>query len=121
MQPSKYDIADWILDGRLPKDLSKNEAWAYDLMRYPLPTEKDKFTYLNAVVMLEAITEKGYCPVLAYDDEGYWAVSLCGCQAATPKPLSIQAEFSEDGAMWYETIPEAVFSCVADIIKSHSI
>lgn len=118
MTPSKYDIADWILGGRLPKDLSKNEAWAYDMMRYSLPNERHEFTHINATVMLYVLVEKGYCPALVFDDNGHWALTMEGIQTMTGSddPVDVNMTMHVQADQWRDTIPDAVHAAIKDVM-----
>jgi hypothetical protein len=118
MTPSKYDIADWILAGRLPKDLSKNEAWAYDMMRYPMHHERAEFTHINATVMLYVLVEKGFCPALVFDDNGHWALTMEGIQTMTDSddPVDVNMTMHVQAAQWRDTIPDAVHAAIKDVM-----
>lgn len=81
--------------------------------------EKHSLTDEEAIALLPALADRGYCPVLAFDDDGNWGVSLTGCQSAGPMPLSIQAEYTDDGDMWKPTIAEAICHTVLGVIDDN--
>lgn len=69
-----------------------------------------------AVQLLLALANRGYCPVLAFDDDGNWGLSMSGCQSVGPMPLSVQAEFDDSGDMWKPTISAAICHTVLGVI-----
>jgi len=61
-----YDkIAKWILDGRLPKDLSDTSRLAYGKVTY---RRKGQMFDGDAVILLAVLVERKYIPSLSYYD-----------------------------------------------------
>ena len=64
MKPSKYDIAEWILDSRALKDLTEKGQNAVICMRYGALAERHSFTLHDAFAILDMLPDKGFCPNL---------------------------------------------------------
>ena len=65
----------------------------------------------DAWLVVEKMTEEGFCPALLYDDDGRWALSTDGIQNLPGKGEVLYTSFAIESDMLADTAPLAI--CLA--------
>ena len=64
---------------------------------------------------LEAVTHKGYCPSVIFDDNGHWAVSFSGAQNIYSSPFDTAKTIYVRDYEWKNTIREAILAVMKKV------
>ena len=67
--------------------------------------------FADAWLVVEKMTEEGFCPALLYDDDGRWALSTDGIQNLPGKGEVLYTSFAIESDMLADTAPLAI--CLA--------
>ena len=90
------------------------------LATQPLKAEQAKDAAEDAELLdwLEAMTDKGYCPAVVFDDDGHWAVLFDGIQS-TPGDGPLTSSFiAGTETAWHDSIRAAIRAARAAERKS---
>lgn len=89
-------------------------AWAHTTFAAPSPTQPVDKADAVRLDWLEAMTHKGYCPAVVFDDDGHWAVLFDGVQSMPGDGPPFATSFiAGDETQWHDSIREAIDAAIA--------